>query len=56
MIRAEELSNKIYLVTEDEVDASVAQLRKTLLIALQEGKKRADSMKTIICCSSLSNN
>jgi hypothetical protein len=39
VIRAQELSNKTYLETEDEVDAYLTTLRKALLIALQEGKK-----------------
>jgi hypothetical protein len=39
VIRAQELSNKIYLETEDEVDAYLTKLRKTLVAALQEGKK-----------------
>ena len=39
VIRAQELSNKTYLETEDEVDAYLAQLRKALVAVLQEGKK-----------------
>jgi len=39
VIRAQELSNKTYLETEDEVDAYLTKLRKALLAALQEGKK-----------------
>jgi hypothetical protein len=39
VIRAQELSNKTYLETEDEVDAYLTKLRKALLTALQEGKK-----------------
>ncbi len=39
VIRAQELSSKTYLETEDEVDAYLAKLRKALLTALQEGKK-----------------
>ncbi|MDD5632716.1 MAG: BREX system P-loop protein BrxC, partial [Methylococcales bacterium] len=39
VIRAQELSNKTYLETEDEVDAYLTRLRKALLTALQEGKK-----------------
>jgi len=39
VIRAQELSNKTYLETEDEVDAYLTQLRKALVAVLQEGKK-----------------
>ena len=39
VIRAQELSNKTYLETEDEVDAYLTKLRKALVSALQEGKK-----------------
>ena len=39
VIRAQELSSKTYLETEDEVDAYLTKLRKALLTALQEGKK-----------------
>ena len=39
MIRAQELSNKTYLETEDEVDAYLSKLRKALVAALQECKK-----------------
>lgn len=39
VIRAQELSNKTYLETEDEVDAYLIKLRKALVAALQEGKK-----------------
>jgi len=39
VIRAQELSNKTYLETEDEVDAYLTKLRKALVAVLQEGKK-----------------
>ena len=39
VIRAQKLSNKTYLETEDEVDAYLTKLRKALVAALQEGKK-----------------
>jgi len=39
VIRAQQLSNKTYLETEDEVDAYLTTLRKALLTALQEEKK-----------------
>jgi len=39
VIHAQELSNKMYLETEDEVDAYLTKLRKALVAVLQEGKK-----------------
>jgi hypothetical protein len=39
VIRAQELSIKTYLETEDEVDAYLTKLRKALVAVLQEGKK-----------------
>ena len=39
VIRAQELSNKAYLETEDEVDIYLTKLRKALVAVLQEGKK-----------------
>ena len=41
VIRAQELSNKTYLETEDEVDAYLTKLRKALVAVLQVKLKQA---------------